>query len=45
MKNTLYNAPQIEVIQLVVEQGFAGSLEGGESGGGEEVGGGSNSDW
>ena len=40
-----YLTPELEVLNVCVEQGFAGSPEGGESGGGESVGGGTNSDW
>lgn len=38
-----YLAPEIEVNEIEVEQGFAGSN--GESGGGEDVGDGTESDW
>ena len=40
-----YLTPELEVLNVCVEQGFAGSPEGGESGGGESVGGGTDSEW
>lgn len=49
MKNEKYLAPEAEVLEIAVEQGFAGSTGGngsGGSGGGEDVGGGSTGeDW
>lgn len=39
-----YLTPELEVLDVCVEQGFVAS-PGGESGGGEEVGGGTDSEW
>ena len=44
MKEQHYEAPQVEVIEVEVEQGFAGSLQG-SSGVGESMGGGGSTVW
>ncbi len=46
MKIEKYMAPETEVLEIAVEQGFAGSEGGdnGDSGGGEDIGGGTEGD-
>ena len=39
--NSMYETPEVEIIEVEIEKGFAGSLEGGDfEGTGEDFGGG-----